>query len=196
MTQTLDETRSRLATVTQLLDEHHVVVLGDDAPARAQFGQMLAEHLRTMPDTLVTVLPGEDAPNLDAFCRLLEAARDADGPVPREIPSLIRFLRASPSPRKHQYIIWRDADVLLESDIRLFGRVVNALLATAACLEHIDPDVLVLQRVVFLGGDKLGAYAEEPHGQFNAWRTDDEEDLWEVYACLDRPPVLTFRLDG
>ena len=74
--------------------------------------------------------------------------------------------------------------------------MVNALLGTAAYHEHVEPDVLVLQRVVFFGGDKLGASAEEPHGQFNAWLTEDDGDLWEVYACLERPPVMTFRLDG
>jgi hypothetical protein len=61
----------------------------------------------------------------------------------------------------------------------------------------MDANALVLQRVVFIGSSKLGAYAEDHNGQFNRWLDDSEESpFWEVASIIERPPVLTFRIDG
>jgi hypothetical protein len=98
---------------------------------------------------------------------------------------------------KREYVIWHDADVMLEHDVALFGALVNALLGVAAEREHISLDRLLLQRIVFLGGEKLGAYAEDPNGQFSRWLEDPEgSPLWEVMSVLLRPPVLTYRVNG
>ena len=63
--------------------------------------------------------------------------------------------------------------------------------------------------VVLLGGEKLGTYAENSDGPLNRWHVDDDRDepaadpvrhgetsFWEVANVVERPPVLTLRLDG
>jgi hypothetical protein len=130
----------------------------------------------------------------------------ADLPSPpcwRDMHSVIEVLRSAsapdsqPSP-KRRYFLWSEADALLESDVELFCRLVNALLGVAAECEHVSLDPLMLQRVVFIGGPKLGAYAEDSNGQFCRWLDDDDDSspFWEIASILDRPPVMTYRIDG
>jgi hypothetical protein len=91
--------------------------------------------------------------------------------------------------------------------VDLFRRLVNALFAVAAETECVSLDPVVLQRVVMLGGSKLGAYAEDDTGQFNRWLIEDADDatsdsrrteslFWEVQNVIERPPVLVYRMDG
>ena len=213
------------AEITQLLDEHHLVVLGEPA-VRHRFVRTLAERLASLPESEVVPIRGERATGLASFSRELERAlTGAPEParvsarvsarVPARAPAraparelspaqgadgvadIIATLRACPQTAKRQYFLWHDADAMLESDVALFGRIVNALLGVAAEREHISPDRLVIQRSIFLGNDKLGAYAEEEHGQFRTWLlAGDTTPFWEVASCLDRPSVLTFRLEG
>ena len=191
------------AEITQLLDEHHLVVLGEPV-ARHRFVRRLGERLASLPDSDVVPIRGDRATGLGSFGRELESALTR-APEPDRVPApgadgvsdIIAALRASPPAAKRQYFLWHDADAMLESDVALFGRIVNALLGVAAEREHISPDRLVIQRTIFLGNDKLGAYAEEEHGQFRTWiLAGDTTPFWEVASCLDRPSVLTFRLEG
>ncbi len=197
------------AEITQLLDEHHLVVLGEPA-ARRRFVRTLGERLASLPETDVVPIRGDRATGLGSFGRELEGAltrapesarvpaRDpAPAPGADGVADIIAALRACPQAAKRQYFLWHDADAMLESDVVLFGRIVNAMLGVAAEREHISPDRLVIQRTIFLGSDKLGAYAEEEHGQFRTWiLAGDTTPFWEVASCLDRPKVLTFRLEG
>jgi hypothetical protein len=183
--------------VTQLLDEHHLVVLADRPDRRAEFARSLVAHLETMPDAVTIDLPGQRVTSLPDFCLILEEILHPARPLTATMNSLIRLLRSDPLQARYQYLIWRDADALLEVDVKLFSRLVNALLSVAAEFEYVNPDVLTLQRMVFLGGDKLGAYAEDESGQFCSWLTEDGiTRFWEVASCVPRPPVLTYRLDG
>jgi hypothetical protein len=110
---------------------------------------------------------------------------------------VIDVLRGACIGFKRRYFIWHDADAMLEADVELFCRLVNAIFAVAAECEHISLDPVVLQRVVFLGGAKLGAYAEDANGQFCRWLEDeDESPFWDVISVVDRPPVITYRIDG
>lgn len=197
MTPEIAESPSWPTGVTQLLDEHHLVVLAEQRERRAEFARGLAAHLEAMPDTAMVGLPGGDATTLDAFCRMLSEALHLAKPIPPNMDGLIRLLRTGPLQARHQYFIWHDADALLEADVRLFSRLVNAFLSVAAEFEYVNPDALTLQRMVFLGGDKLGAYAEDEAGQFCAWLTEGGSTrFWEVTSCVPRPPVLAYRLDG
>lgn len=197
MTSEIAESPSWPAGVTQLLDEHHLVVLAERPERRTEFARSLAAHLETVPDAATIDLPGERATSLQAFCRMLSEALHLAKPIPPNMDGLIRLLRAGPLQARHQYFIWRDADALLEADVRLFSRLVNAFLSVAAEFEYVNPDLLTLQRLVFLGGDKLGAYAEDEAGPFCAWLTEGGSTrFWEVTSCVPRPPVLAYRLDG
>lgn len=183
--------------VTQLLDEHHLVVLAGRPARRAEFARSLAAHLETVPDAVTVDLPGEQATSLPDFCRMLEGALQPARAVTPTLDGVVRLLRTDPLQARHQYLIWHDADALLEADVTLFSRLVNALLSVAAEFEYVNPDVLTLQRLIFLGSDKLGAYAEDESGQFCTWLAEGGSTrFWEVASCVTRPPVLIYRLDG
>lgn len=192
--------------IIQLLDDHHLVVLSDNPRARSQFGLTLGQQLSGMSDTQVIVIDGKDATNLTSFSAQLEhrLAANERGPNSgaanawwRDIHSVIELLRNANSGPKRRYYIWTEADAMLESDVDLFCRLVNALFGVAAECEHVSLDPIMLQRVVFLGGNKLGAYAEDQSGQFCRWLEDEPDSpFWEVASVVDRPPVLTYRIDG
>jgi len=208
--------------IAQLLDEHHLVVIGDDSAVRREFARRLVRHLESRTDSAVVRLDGDAVTDLGGFCREMAArleridglgwesrwhAEPGDPGEPDRVQDVIRettsvdglidALRRHAPDTRYQYVIWDSADMLLESDVRLFGRIVNALFGVAAEREHVSPDLLLIQRMVLLGGHKLGAYAEDPAGQLRTWVVDhDDSPFWEVASCVARPPVLTYRIDG
>lgn len=199
--------------VVPLLDEHHLVALSNDAATRLSFSRSLVRSLTMMPRTQVIEIDGSACTDLPSFCRELERnlppARGRRNSWWRDLHSLGHALRA-PAPGLHcRYLLWRDADVLLQHDAALFGGLLNALFAAAADSEYISLEPVVVQRVVLLGGEKLGTYAENSDGPLNRWHVDDDRDepaadpvrhgetsFWEVANVVERPPVLTLRLDG
>jgi len=196
------ESTSWPQSVIQLLDDHHLVVLSDRPRARQQFGSSLGDHLRTITDTHVVTIDGAAATDLPSFCRQLVQGlllpKIKVNPWWRDMQSVIEVLRSACTGFKRRYLIWQDADAMLESDVELFCRLVNAMFGVAAECEHISLDPVMLQRVVFIGGAKLGAYAEDVNGQFCRWLDDDEQDspFWEVMSVVERPPVIAYRLEG
>jgi hypothetical protein len=183
--------------IAQLLDEHHLVVLGEDQETRRIFADALVEQVIAVDGTEVLRLDGGTITSLPTFAGAFARAR---GLVPRpikDVDSFITRLRDWTSSARMRYIVWDDADQLLEADVSLFGQLANALLGVSAEREFVSSDRLVIQRVVFVGDNKLGAYAEEERGQLRSWHfADGSTPFWEVAACLTRPPVLTYRLDG
>ena len=187
--------------IVQLLDDHHLVVLSDSARARSQFADRLATHLGGLADTEIITIDGAFAIDLQSFCEQLEQqlklSRVGPNPWWRDVCSVIEVLRHASTAPKRRYLIWTDSHTMLEADIDLFCRLVNAFMGVAAEFEHINLDPLVVQRAVFIGGSKLGAYAEDNNGQFNRWLDDDRDSpFWEVASVMERPPVLTYRIDG
>lgn len=185
------------AELTQLLDDHHLVLIGDDPAEREGVARGLKRHLETVPDSQAGHLRSGADTTLEAFCTHLEVWAPEAQPPARTPVGIGQFVRDQLSEVKHEYLIWEDAEELLEADVDLFSRVVNALLIVAAEREFVSPELLVLQRVVFVGGHKLGAYAEEGAGQFRVWHPKAEfKPSPELQASLDRPRVLTYRLNG
>lgn len=192
--------------IIQLLDDHHLVVLSDNPQARSQFAQTLAESLGLIAQTEVVMIDGRSATDLPSFCRQLESHLSGAGTSPspqtsdrwwRDIHSVIEILRGAGGGLKRRYFIWPDADSMLEADVELFSSVVNAIFGVAAESEHINLDPVIVQRVVFIGGSKLGAYAEDTSGQFCKWLEDEENSpFWEVMSVVDKPAVITYRIDG
>jgi hypothetical protein len=208
MTLALDESVARPDGIIQLLDDHHVVVLCDHIGLRRQVGKTLRQRLGAISETRVIELEGAAATDLVSLYYQFErqVGSSPKGNTQhslnhwwRDLQSIVELLRHATPPReiKREYFIWHDADVLLEHDLSLFGSLVNSMLCIAAEREHVSLDRLVLQRVVFLGGAKLGAYAEDPNGQLSRWLEDQEgSPFWEVMSVIDRPPVITFRVEG
>jgi hypothetical protein len=185
----------------QLLDDHHLVILSDHPRSRRAVGCALQDRLALIADTQVLTIDGQRALDLPGLCRQLEhglaLSRSGEKLWWRDVHSLIGLLRSACHGARRRYFIWQDADAMLEADVELFCRVVNAFCAVAAECEHVSLDPIVLLRLVFIGGPKLGAYAEDTTGQFCRWLDDDDDSwFWEVASIVDRPSVITYRIDG
>lgn len=185
--------------IIQLLDEHHLVVLEDRNSMRFDFMRTLRDSLDAMPSTELITIDGRRATDLTSFCHEFTRQRhDIDEPC-GSIDTLIERFRDWPGEPHHRYLLWNDADVLLDADIDVFGRIINALCLVAAAFEHLESESLVLHRFVLIGGSKLGAYAEDVRGQLNAWREEDPEAeplLMQIQPIMPRPSFLVYRLDG
>jgi hypothetical protein len=177
--------------MTPLLDEHHLVVLSEDAHQRDAFADSMESCLPWLPDTAIIRIQGEQVDSLASFCHALDLGSLM--PPKPQIGDLVGLLRQAPRRFKRRYIIWSDADALLERDVTLFSHLVNALMSVAVEREFLCTDRLIVERYVFIGGGKLGAYAEDVNGQFWCW--NDEPALAPVRRCVEYPHVLTCRIE-
>jgi len=196
-------------SIVQVLDENHLVVISDHADARRRFALTLTQQLDLMEQTQVISIDGRKCVDLPSFCRELETKLTIPSAARNswwcDLHSVIAVLRSSSPGRRRRYLVWNDADTMLNADAVMFRRLVNALFAVAAETEYVSLDPVVLQRVVMLGGLKMGEYAEDDRSQFNRWlleETDGTNDdpkesaFWEVQNVIERPPVLVYRLDA
>jgi len=183
------------ARVAQLLDDHHLVVVGSCGQGRDSFARSLAGHFETLDGTRVVRIDGKRVRDVESLCRQLEARLGRGQGAERSIDGMTALLREERAEDRHEFFLWENADELLEADVGTFGRVTNALLAVSAEREFVSADVLMLQRWILVGGEKLGAYAEDAGGQLQSWLAEDGvTPFWEVASCVERPPVLTYRL--
>jgi hypothetical protein len=185
----------------QLLEEHHLVAWAHLPNHKRRFGHDLAAYLGGMDDTQVCELPGSAIRDIFSFCNFLERSIRNDR-VRRSIDAkggivdALRLVSDRNKPIKRRYFVWHDADVLLRYDHRLFGRLADALMGVSAELEYASEDLLILQRVIFVGAPSLDVYAEDPRGQFRRWFAENnEEPLWATVTGIKSPPVLRYRID-
>lgn len=190
-------------SVTQLLDEAHLVAWSEASRRRSQFAAALSQFLGSMRDAEVCVLMGEHIHDLESFCAQLERLipgpsldRRIDGP--RGIASLLRHrhtLRGRPA-SKFRFYVWNDADVLLKRNHRLFGRLVDVLAGVAAEAEFASDDLLLIHRAVLIGGPAMDMYAEDPTGQCRRWFAEaGTEPFWRIVTGLDAPNFLRYQID-
>lgn len=189
--------------VAQLLEEHHLVAWSPVERDRLLFGVQLAAYLRGLTDSEVWFLHGQHITDLDSFCTQIERiigpgaamARTVHGPA--GVVETLRQRRILPGhpTTKVRYYVWQDAGVMLRSNHRLFGQLVDAIAGVAAEAEYASEDLLLIHRGVFIGPPALDAYAEDPRGQFQTWACEGRERaLWEVVSGLSAPPVLRYRI--
>jgi hypothetical protein len=191
--------------VVQLLDEHHLAAISESPRRRTHFAVSLGQFLQGLKDAEVCTLYGRYITDLDSFCHQLERAipgpsieRRVDGP--RGITSLLRSretFRGRPA-SKFRFYVWHDAEVLLEADPALFGRLVDAIFGVGAESEFVSDDLLLIHRAVFLGGGALWEYSHDPEGQFQSWHVDEpgEEPFWEVVTGIERPSTMRYQIDS
>jgi hypothetical protein len=185
------------ADVGQLLEEHHLVALSDDAGRRQRFAAQLEELCRTMDGTRVIRIGGEGVGRMETIEAQLRAAAGGHHGAERGLAAIASMLRKRGSAIKRQVFVWEEADAMLDADVELFGHIVQVLLAVAAEREHFSDDRLVIQRVVFVGGPKLGAYTEYASGQFNRWgHAIPGIDLTGAIAAMPQPRVLVYQIEG
>ena len=186
----------------QLLEEHHLVAWAHHPVHRRRFGRELAASLHRMPDTQVCELPGAAIHDIFSFCNFLERSIRNDR-VRRSIDAkggivdALRVVSDRSRQIKRRYLVWQDADVMLRYDHKLFGRLADAMMGVSAELEYNSEDLLVLQRVIFVGAPSLDLYAEDSRGQFRRWFAEkhEEEPLWASVTGVKAPPVLRYRID-
>ena len=186
----------------QLLEEHHLVAWAHHPVHRRRFGRELAASLSRLPDTQVCELPGAAIHDIFSFCNFLERSIRNDR-VRRSIDAkggivdALRVVSDRTKQIKRRYLVWQDADVMLRYDHKLFGRLADAMMGVSAELEYNSEDLLVLQRVIFVGAPSLDLYAEDPRGQFRRWFAEkhEEEPLWASVTGVAAPPVLRYRID-
>ena len=182
------------AQTTQLLDEHHLVMVADESGAAWRFTAQVGERLAAIAGASVVTIDGRRVESVETFCDELAAGLGVRCHG-RRFDTAVELLRSPPGAPRHQFFLWRDAERLVAADPDLFGRLANAMLAVAAEKEHVSPERLVLQRSVFVGGARLEAYAGEDESRLRTWLVEDgATPFWEVISSVPHPPVLTFRL--
>lgn len=191
--------------VVQLLDEHHLVATSAVPRRRMHFAVSLGQFLQGLRDAEVCTLYGRFITDLDSYCYQLERAvagppieRRIDGP--RGVTALLRcreVFRGRPA-SKFRFYVWHDADVLMQADEGLFGRIVDAMAGVAAEAEYVSDDLLLIHRTVFVGGPVLDRYAQRDDGQFRVWLPDAENDepFWQLVTGIERPPVMTYSIES
>ena len=189
--------------VTALLDEHHVVAWSESPRRRLTFAATMARFLEGLRGAEVASLYGRHIQDVESLCYQLERAIPG-GPLERRlggpagVSSPLRSREGCPGrpPSKFRYIIWHDADVLLREDHDLFGEAADAVAGVAAELEYVSDDALLIQRALFVGGPLLAVYGENPRGQFQSWRQDEQgESFWHVVTGIERPAVRVVHID-
>lgn len=191
------------AEVLRQLEESHLVATSEHSHFRVRFGAALGAFLRSQQQTEVCHFYGRFITDLESFCHQLERAvpgsileRHVGGT--RGVTGLLRARseHAGRLASRFRFYIWHDADVLLRSDSRLFGQIVDAIAGVAAEAEYVSEDSLLIHRGVFVGGSALERYAEDETGQFRAWYHDEfKEPFWEVVTGLDRPRFTSLLID-
>jgi hypothetical protein len=192
------------ADVAAMLDESHLIATSDHAGTRSQFAGSIGSFLQGLRDAEVCTLYGRFITDLDSFCYQLERAlpghpldRRIDGP--RGITNLLRtreIYRGRPA-AKFRFYVWHDADVLLHADRDLFGRIVDSISGVASEAEYVSDDVLLIHRLVAVGGSALSLYSEDPEGQFQSWYCDGMgEPFWSVVTGIPAPTFTPLSIDS
>jgi hypothetical protein len=187
-------------------EQAHLVAWSASGARRIAFAAELGQFIQAQEQMEVLPLFGRAIDSIEAFCQQLERsipgaawgaggalARRVDGP--RGIVNLLRCRDAMHRglPARHRYFIWHDADTLLRRDPRLFAALVEAMMGVAAEAEYVSDDLLLLTRVVLVGGPRLVDYAEEAGGSWG--QAGRGEPFWQLVTGLERPPMRVAAVD-
>jgi hypothetical protein len=191
-----------LSPALTALNENHLLAWAEPPPVRRRFADELAWYLRHLPHARLAVVEGARVTSLVDLARELSPALAPEAPIEPRIEGrhgLIDTLRHRPSESghgppseivKHRFVLWRDAEVMMQADPVGFARAVDALLGVAAETEYTEEDRLLLLRCVFVGDASLLAYSREPESAFMRWwREGREQPLWATITGIDRPRI-------
>lgn len=170
----------------QLLDEAHLVATSPRPEVRDRFSADLGRFIARLPWAELCPLHGRFIADLDSLRFHLDQGLGLDAEHlaehlaaqprrPGASLGLTERLRARAPRRRgvtHRYYLWNDADRLLRADPDLFARVIDAVAGVAAEAEYASDDVLLIHRLIAVGGSCLSLYASQPGGAFDTWWTD------------------------
>ncbi len=193
-----------MAEIVQLMDEHHLVATAATGDARVRFGSGVGRFLAGMRDVEVCHLHGKYVTDLESFCNQLEHALIGP-PLARKLngrDGVVSLLRRRETitriraPRL-RYFIWHDADELLIENRPLFSMLTDTIVGVAAESEFVDDDLLLIQRLLLLGGEALDDYARDPRGQCRSWLRDEAGlARWRLTTGVRRPLFVRFNIDN
>lgn len=190
----------------EMLEEHHVVACSRNMGVRERFVMELVRHLHVMQDAQVIVLSGSSMYDLDGFCRQLDRALPASNGdrLRRTIDGkggVCERLKDRPSIAsshiKYRYYIWRDADALYKHNKTLFAKLVDAVAGVAAAEEYASEDLLLLHRMVLVGGSALHLCYDDARGPLRTWLPEQghgSKPLWAVVTGIEKPPMKLLEL--
>lgn len=188
------DSAERLAPALTVLNEAHLLAWSDDPAVRNRFADELTWYLRHLPQNDTIEL---DAAGVTSFAQLIDRLRPSLSPDHTLEPRIegrhgfIEALRRRPpDPVKHRFVIWRDADALLDADPEAFARCADAIFGVSAETEYANEDRLILLRGIFLGSARLHAASREPNSPFARWwRKEHEKPLWAAITGVSKPKV-------
>jgi hypothetical protein len=162
------------------LDERHVALVARSQPQRAETLAQIAHALHDLPETQIVTIKGARVTDLRSFrAELDRALPDAGGRTLK--PSfdgpggVLARLREPPRSVeghhvKRRYYLWSDADTLLAASPASFGVCVDAIVGVAAEAEFASDDLLLIHRLVLVGGPALHRCAQDAKGPLANWR--------------------------
>jgi hypothetical protein len=179
------------------LDEHHVVVWHRSLTARELAASAIQHELEANHEAQVVSLAGARVHDL----------RSLRGEVDRALPDLngrhllatfaghggllARLREPPPSVAGHhtkfRYYLIRDADVMLRASAPTFSVALDSLAGIAAESEYASDDLLLIHRIILVGGPDLLACHRDPAGPLRAWR---EASAWSHVTRVAGPSYV------
>lgn len=186
------------------LESHHIAAWSMDTGLRTRFGASLQQFLVSQPGTEVCVLHGRSILDLDGLCAQLERlipveslARSVDGP--KGLASILRTRTSNGSrvPTRQRFFLWHDADVLIRQNPMLFEAIAEAIAGVSAELEYAGDAALLIQRCVYIGGDRLASVARDPDSMLNRWADDGPGvPFWSLVTGEESPMTALCSIDS
>jgi len=186
------------------LESHHIAACSGDTSARSRFGASLQQFLVAQAGTEVCVLHGRSILDLEGLCAQLERlipverlARTVDGP--HGLASLLRHRSSNHSrvPTRQRYFLWHDADVLIRHNPQLFGEVAEVFAGVSAEMEYAGDEALMIQRSVYMGGNRLANVARDPESLLNRWADDGPGvPFWSLVSGEECPMTTLCSIDS
>lgn len=196
------EVKLGLGDIASRIDDTHLVLWSRNLHARERVADDVIARLHTLSEGRVVTLPGAKIHDLASLRRELD----------RELPSLegktlkpsiegpaglLARIREEPQtlPDGHhvkwRYYVWRDADVLLRSSPAAFSVMVDAVAGIAAEAEFSSPDLLLIHRLVLIGGPALQSCYGDERGPLRQWRPGSP---WARQTRVDAPRFLCWEI--
>jgi hypothetical protein len=181
-------------TIVRGLDDSHLVVWGHEAKQQQHASDLARELLSSVPEAQVVEFDGASMTDLrTARAQIDRALPDPDGRAlgpsfdgPTGVWARLREMPPAMSGHhvKRRYYLWHDADTLLTTNPSTFSVIVETLAGVAAEAEFVSDDLLLIHRVLLIGGPELAACWHDVMGPLRAWRTGSP---WSVMTKTDAP---------
>ncbi len=186
------------------LESHHIAAWAGDSASRTRFGASLQRFLVAQSGTEVCVLHGRNILDLEGLCSQLERlfpvdqlARSVDGA--NGLASILRNRGVGHQrvPMRQRFFLWHDADVLIRHNPELFNQVAEVIAGVSAEMEFAGDGGLMIQRCIYMGGQRLADMARNPESNLNRWSDDGPGiPFWALVSGEEYPTTTLCSIDS